>query len=128
MSISTLESADSRRMLADMQAHADEAAAEEQAMRECFLEAAKAGDMEAFAFFAPRTTDWPRYHAGDKSAKRVQTVGEIIFDGISAVGDPCALSNRAMAVLCAASRGEVLQEDAQAVLAEAAKVWARQNV
>ena len=124
-SISTLESAGSRRALAGIDAEQAARQAQERSLAEQFMAAAKRGDMAAWAQFAPLTTDWKvRTDTGDKNAKRPQLVGEVLADSLQYKAP--AMSD-VMGLLCAVARGEDQTLTAQLLLTQMAHTWAAMN-
>lgn len=72
----------------------------------------------AFADFAPMVNV---YRNGSKVGRRVQTVGEVLWDAL----DDKAFRERAMQVLMEAAK---VNKEAQALLDQAAVKWAREAV
>jgi hypothetical protein len=117
MSISTLESATSRRMLDEMQAEQDRRTAAVECLREAFLLATVCRDSRALAWFAPRATAWS---LGKPEGTRIQHFWEVMHDALDAKD----FAERAMQVLMEAAAGRTNQTDAQELLEEMAACWA----
>ena len=122
MSISTLESATSRRMLDSAATETATRVEAENALAQEFMAAARVGNMAATAWFAPLTTVWA---GADYSGKRRQTVGEVLTDSLQYDQPP---ASDVMALLCAVSQGKDQTVMAQMLLTRMARTWAAQNV
>lgn len=120
MSISTLESPTSRRMLDEMHAEQDRQRAAVECLREAFLLQAKARDTSGLAWFAPRVTAWVD---GKPDGKRIQHFWEVLHDALESKD----FAERAMTVLMEAAAGKANQTDAQELIEELAAHWADQN-
>lgn len=124
MSISTLESAGSRRALSAMDV---ESAARERAMASLVNECKGAfarGDASAVATFAGTCTDWSNRLPGGGYGKRMQKVADVMSETV----EGHKFEQRAMQILLSAAAGRGCQREAQQLLDELAAKWADDNV